>query len=29
VKIISWDMEIDAMSEMDEKWVIVKGIPPK
>jgi hypothetical protein len=22
-------MEIDAMSEMDEKWVIVKGIPPK
>jgi hypothetical protein len=29
MKIISWDMEIDAMSEMDEKWVIVKGIPPK
>jgi hypothetical protein len=29
VKIISWDMEIDAMSEMDEKWVIVKGITPK
>jgi hypothetical protein len=22
-------MEIDAMSEMDEKWVIVKGITPK
>ncbi|KAM0920138.1 hypothetical protein ACQ4PT_007779 [Festuca glaucescens] len=29
VKIIAWDMEVAAMSELSELWVTVKGIPPK
>ncbi|KAM0882455.1 hypothetical protein ACQ4PT_032274 [Festuca glaucescens] len=29
VKIIAWDKEVVAMSELSELWVTVKGIPPK